>query len=349
MEKLSQEKVFSDANASLINTREKRYNNVKFSAEIKDGLYVLTSEEGKLNISIKDEIVLYIIMKFRFCPSWLAQQWYEKEQSFLGSDDARSKLRQFIDFGLIYEFPSVTCVFLMPTERLASLFNTKLGLFTNPPYNTLTHTISEEEVMYRCMVGEAAYIQRLGIKPIPYVSSLGLGKWEKGAFTVPELDYSVRNTYFKEHIEEFNDQEAILSSEILNGKIITTPDFKESKLTIHKKIDQYNYDLKIPDLAVLAPRVKDSEGIAMPQSVALEVELTPKSTRAYKNILRLYWDNLKFGTVIYLVNDKKTKDNLTRAYNDVKQECEFSGVDKTCNFIITEFVVPYMKGQLISN
>lgn len=74
MEYLSQEKVFTDANMSLINTREKRYNNVKFSAELKDGVYTLISEEGQLNLNIKDEIVLYIILKFRFCPSWLAQQ-----------------------------------------------------------------------------------------------------------------------------------------------------------------------------------------------------------------------------------------------------------------------------------
>lgn len=345
MEYLSKEKVFTDANASLINTREKRYNNVKFSAEVKDNMYILKSEEGKLKLDIRDEIVLYIILKFRFCPSWLAQQWYSEEQLFLGSDHSRTKLRGFIDFGLIYEFPSATCVFLMPTERLAALFNTRLGNFNNPPYNTLTHTISEEQVMYECMTGSTTYLG--DTKAIPYISSLGLGQLDDGNFTLPECDYNIRNSYFNEHIPEFNDQEARLSEEILAGKLITTPDFKENKLTIHKKIDQNTYDLKIPDLAVLAPR-KLIDGIAMPQSVALEVELTPKSVKKYENIIKLYWDNLKFGKVVYLINEKKTKDNLMRAYAKVKQEYEFGGVDRTCEFVFTEFIVPYMKAQLIS-
>lgn len=175
----------------------------------------------------------------------------------------------------------------MPTERLAGLFNCQLGMFTNPPFNTITHTISEEQVMYECMVGEATYINNLGVTTIPYISSLGMGQLDNGAFVVPEKEYAVRSTYFKEHIEEFNDQEAILSSEILDKKIITTPDLKQNKFTIHKKIDQYNYDLKVPDLAVMAPR-KIVNDIAMPQSIALEVELTPKSVQAYRKIMNLY-------------------------------------------------------------
>lgn len=346
MEYLSQEKVFTDANMSLINTREKRYNNVKFSAELKDGFYVLTSDEGKLKLTIKDEIVLYIILKFRFCPSWLAQQWYKNEQLVLGTD-AKTKLRGFIDFGLIYEFPSLGQVLLMPTEKLASIFGSKLGNFTNPPFNTITHTISEEQVMYECMVGEARYINDLDVAPIPYVSSLGMGKLDSGAFVVPECEYNVRSSYFKEHIEEFNDQEAILSSEILDKKIITTPDLKENKFTIHKKIDQYNYDWKVPDLAVMAPR-KIVNDIAMPQSIALEVELTAKSVQAYRKIFNLYWDNWKFGTVVYLISDKKTKTNIDHAFQRVKQENELNGVDRTCDFVFTEFVIPYMEGQLIS-
>lgn len=347
METITKESLFEDSKVSIINTRQKRYNNVRFKAELVGDKYVLISENGRLKLDIFDEIVLYIISKFRFCPSWLVRQWYKSSNnSTIGNDLGKTKLRSFIDFGLLYEFPSAVAVFLMPTDRLASMFNINLGSFVNPPYNTLTHTISEEQIMFDCMTGKANYLK--GIKCIPYVSSLGLGT--SGAICIPESDYSIRNTYFSKHIEEFNDQEARLIKEMIDGNIITTPDFKEFKLTIHKKIDQYNYDLKIPDLAVLAPRVlKDVDGMdfAMPKSVALEVELTCKGTQKYIDILDIYWDNVKFGTAVYLVNAKKTRDCIVEAYKEVRRRHSIDKVSRTCDFKIIEFEVPYNREQLI--
>ena len=349
MASIDKESLFEGSNVSLINTRQQRYNNIRFSGELSDNKteYILTSEQGKLSLSIKDEIVLYIIAKFRFCPSWLARQWYEESSdniAMVGEDVGRTKLRSFIDFGLIYEFPSAVAVFLMPTDRLASLFGVKLGSFNNPPYNTLTHTISEEQVMYECLSGNAKYLSNT--KCIPYVSSLGLGSI--GAACFPESDYSVRSSFFQKHIEEFNDQEARLAQEILQGKIITTVDFKESKFTIHKKIDQYEYNMKIPDLAVLAPRVI-SDGLALPMSVALEVELTCKGVEKYERLLDLYWSNLKFGTVVYLVNQKKTRDCLIEAYRNVQEKHAADGEEQVCKVKLVEFEVPYNKEQMIES
>ena len=341
---IEKELLFENSHVSLLNTRQERYNNVKFSAELEDGCYVLKNEQGTLPINIKDEIILYIIMKFRFCPSWLAKQWYEDDSNFTIDGNFSSKLKKFVDFGLIYEFPSAVSVFLMPTERLASLFNTSLGAFNNPPYNTLTHTISEEQVMYECMMGEASYLK--DCPHIPFVSNLGLGKNDSGCYTIPESDYSVKLKYFKDNIMAFNDQEAKLAKEMLDGKIITTPDLKESKLVIHKKVDISNYEIKVPDLAVLAPR-KLVDGVAMPQSIAIEVELTCKSIRAYEKILDIYWSNLKYGRVIYLINSTKTKNCLLEAINRLYKKYDNNTENKTCEFQISEFVVPYNKEQLL--
>lgn len=346
MPKIDNESLFLDSRISIINTRQERYNNINFKCELINDEYVLISDGGRLHIDIFDEIALYILVKFRFCPAWLMRQWYETKNTtnVIGRDN--DKLRKFIEFGLMYEFPSAVSVFFMPTNKLASLFNVKLGGFTNPPYNTLTHTISEEQIMFECLSGISPYTK--DIKCIPYVSNLGLGTY--GSFCIPEEDYSIRSTYFSKHIEEFNDQEARLIKEMIDGNIITTPDFKEFKLTIHKKIDQYNYDLKIPDLAVLAPRVlKDVDGMnfAMPKSVALEVELTCKGTQKYIDILDIYWDNVKFGTVVYLVNAKKTRDCIVEAYKEVRRRHSIDKVSRTCDFKIIEFEVPYNREQLI--
>lgn len=345
MERVTKENLFGNSKISLINTRQKRYNNVKFSTELIGDKFVLTSDEGKLEITQFDEIVLYIIAKFRFLPAWMAKQWYNDKSDgiTIGEEDSSiSKLRSFINFGLIYEFPSAVAVFLMPTDRLATLFGINLGSFRDPPYNTLTHTISEEQVMFDCLNGNAEYLK--DIQTIPFVSLLGLGN--KGSFCIPESEYSIRNSYFKKHVEEFNDQEANLAQEVLEGKIITTSDFKEFKLTIHKKISQYDYDLKIPDLSVLAPRViKDS--IALPQSIALEVELSCKGTETYKKILDLYWDNLKFGHVVYLVSNVNTKNCLVEAYEEISKT--HSEEDRTCTFHMEEFIVPYNREQTIKS
>lgn len=343
-ETLDKESIFDGSRVSLINTRQKRYNNIRFTSELVGNEYILTSEQGKLSLTIKDEIVLYIIVKFRFCPVWLARQWYEEDLSFIGDNTVQSKLRSFIDFGLIYEFPSTVSIFLMPTDRLASLFNVSLGSFNNPPYNTLTHTISEEQVMYDCLSGKASYLK--DISCVPYVSNLGLGT--SGAMCIPESDYSVRIGYFRRNIEEFNDQEARLGQEILEGKKITTVDFKESKLTIHKKIDQYEYDIKVPDLSVLAPR-HIVEDIAYPSSVALEVELTCKGEMKYQRLLDIYWSNLKFGKCVYLVNSKKTRDCLVDALEVVKEKNKIEGEEQTCQFEIVEFEVPYNRQQMVSD
>ena len=339
---VDKEVLFKDSQMPILNTRQKRYNNIRFSSEVVEGKLVLKSEEGTLELSIFDEIVLQIICKFKFCPLWLAKQWYETQLSLINDDT--SMIRKMIDYGLVYEFPSAVSVFLMPTNRLASLLGVELGAFTNPPYNTLTHTISEEQVLFECLSGQANY---LGDAPkVPFVSSLGLGKLEEGCYTIPESDYSVRTKYFNDHIEEFNDQEAILASEMLQGKVITTPDLKQSKLTIHKKIDVDKYDIKVPDLAVLAPR-KVVNGIAMPQSIALEVELTCKGINAYIDILELYWDNLRYGTVVYLVNDERTKGCLLEADKIVKARHQDEADSRTCKLLINEFVVPYDKSQMM--
>lgn len=338
MDKLDKENLFLDAEIPLINTRQERFNKVQFSAELVGTEYILTSEQGKLNITINDEVFLYVLVKFKFMPVWLAQQYYrDNVLDRIDIDTSKEKLKQFIDFGLMYQFPSVVANFLMPTNKLASLFNVKLGAFTNPPYNTLTHTISEEKVMLDCLSGKADYVPDTAI---PYVSQFGLG--EIGSVCIPEADYAIRNSYFNKHIKEFNDQEANLAKEMLEGKVITTPDFIESKLTIHKKVSQYEYDLKIPDLAVLVPR-KIVDGVAMPQSVALEVELTNKGYDAYEKIVSLYWDNIKYGSVVYLTNDGHIKTNLLKAYKAIAQ----TGKDKTCDFYIHEFIIPYNERQVI--
>lgn len=342
---LTSDLVFEGARTALINTRQKRYNNVKFSSELsEDGHFILKSDSGSMEIDSFDEAVLYIILSFRFCPLWLVRQWYSTRDRIVTASSGSSKIREMLDMGLVYEFPSAVAVFLMPTERLAGLFGSKLGGFNNPPYNTLTHTISEQQVMFECLTGQADYIS--DVTCIPHISFLGLSAI--GSECIPELEYSVTNKSFKREIEKYNDQEYHLFEQMTDGSDnpITDVDFRERSLVIHKKVDQYDYDIKIPDLAVLAPR-EIRDGIKYPKSIALEVELTRKGVESYKKILDIYWDNLKFGRVVYLVNDRKTAEQLSKAYSYVREK-NMDDDCQTCELKIVEFQVPYNHEQLES-
>lgn len=345
---ISKEDIFNNAQTALITTRQKRYQNIKFSAEISEGKYILISERGRLEIDMFDEIVLYIIAKFRFCPMWMARQWYDSNSvgSYIGSEKiSQNKIKAFIDFGLIYELPSAVAVFLMPTNRLASLFNLELGNFCSPPYNTLTHTISEEQIMFDCMSGQANYLKDKN--HFPFVSSLGLGRDSKKSIVIPESEYSLRSSFIKNNLKLLNDQESNLIAEMLEGKIITTVDMKELQLVIHKKVGVDGFDFKVPDLSILSPRELDEDGIALPKSIALEVELTNKGVNAYEHLLGLYYDNNKFGYCIYLTPDVSIKDNLIKAIDKVFETAENEGREQTCKFEIVEFEVPYDKSQIL--
>lgn len=336
MPKISKEEILFNIQNSILSTREERYKQVDFTIHKEENRCILQSGPAQLELSINDEIILYILFIYGYMPLFLAKQFL-KTGSFIGQE--KSKLIQYRDFGLIYEYPTPVGIFLMPTDKLAILFGKNLGDFVSPNYNLLTHSVSEEKIMYECMTGTAEYLK--DIPHIPYISQLGLGKNSDGTSIISEEQYSVSRGFFYKNLEKYNEDESKLREEIKAGKQITTPDLKEQNLIIYKKKSADKYDYKLPDLAILAPR-KIINGIAFPQSTAIEVELTGKGMNKYKDLLQLYYNNMKFGKVIYLTPDGKIRDDLLKAWNKIDKS-----KTQTCELEILDFVIPYNKDDLL--
>lgn len=331
------QEAFLNLDNALLNTREVRYKQVDFSIEKReDNSVVLKNGPAELNLTLLDEVVLYIILIYRYMPFFLAKKFVQSS-NFIGQEESRLVL--YRDFGLIYEYPTPIGTLLMPTEKLALLFGEKLGPFTNPNYNLFTHTVSEQKVMFECMIGEAQFLK--DIPHIPYISKIGLQNNKEGTTAISEEQYSISRNFFYQHLKDYNDAEAKLREEIKAGKQITTPDIKEQNLMIFKKRSTDKYDYKIPDIAILAPR-KIVNGIAFPQSTAIEVELTDKGIRKYTSLLQLYYSNIKFGKVIYLTPDGKIRDTILKAWKKIDRS-----ITQTCELEILDFVMPYDEGQLL--
>jgi hypothetical protein len=70
----------------------------------------------------------------------------------------------------------------------------------------------------------------------------------------------------------------------------------------------------IPDLVVPRPRAADGST----QSIAIEVELTPKSKADWQRILRAYWGSgWMFKRVLYYTQSSAIRDALTRIADDI--------------------------------
>lgn len=344
--KLTAEKVFENASISLVNTRQNRFRDVHPKVENLGQRLLLTlgknesASKQSLYLDFTDEAILHLILMFRYAPAWLVAQWLETKNTI--DIAARERIRSLIDFGLVYEYPTAIGVFLMPTNLTAGLFNEELGSFRDPSYNILTHEVSEMDLLFKLIMGR--YTFHAETKPFPYVSQF-FGT-QSGSQSLTEHSYSralnaSMGTGRSLKTEEVEKTVGELLQEIKIGKQITTADMKEKKLAIYKKNGKGSYDVKVPDIAILAPR-KVEDGIAKPQSVALEVELNPKRADKYIKALELYWDNLIYGKVVWLIKDRQTLKGIKSAYNTLLAKKK-----PTCAIEVINYEIPYNKNEII--
>lgn len=340
--KITSEKVFEHSKISLVNTRQNRFRDVHPKIENLGKTLLLFLSNKTLTLDVTDEIILNLVLKFRYAPAWLVEQWLETKQTIGSEEIAKTRIRTYIDFGLLYEYPSAIGIFLMPTNLTAGLFNTELGRFKDPSYNILTHEISELDILFKLHTGRLTF--KCNKDCFPYVSHF-FGS-QNGSYALTEHDFDKSLNAFKgngrnEKVEEISTMLHHLQKEIKEGKEITMQDIKLKKLSLYKKNNKGFFDVKIPDIAILAPR-NIKNGIAYPESVALEVELVPKRVDAYEQALSIYWNNLVFGKVIYMVTNQNTLKNIKKAYAKL-----ISNREPSCCFEIINYEIPYNKKEIL--
>jgi hypothetical protein len=325
------------------NTWANRYRDVTPNIIKKDTEIELRTDETICSIDSFDEIVLTVILKFLFCPVWLVEQFYQAgkmDNSLIDGMNiaqdsvAREKIKQWKNVGLVWQEASVTGEYLRPTAGLFDLFGTPLESFSSIPFNTLTHTISEEAVFFDIAAGRSVINSRE--KCLPRISELGFKPDKSGASVIGESDFRNPKLMTNEGLNELSAVNHTINEGIKNKDLIT-PELENFRFfVIAKKVDntgriRADYIFHLPDLCIPAPRNN-----GYPQSVAVEVELTNKRIAGYESTLTRYKDNNRYGSVYWLCSDPGTARSLKAAYQNI-------GGTGNCKMFIQEFQIPHPK------
>lgn len=325
---------------SLDNTWNNKYNIVTPNIEKNGSKIKYSTSSCSVEIDNFDEIILNIVLKYLFMPIWLIKQCY-KSYSFI--DESASSVDDFIEslvkVGLVYKESSVTGQYLRPTYSLFNLFNFPIEKYSSIPFNNLTHTISEEKIMFDIMSGENT-VKRIILKNLktpklylPRMSFLGLPNDINGTNVIGEAEFRNPILFTPEGINTLNSVENTINEAILNKKGSITPELENFRyFNIVKKIDntgsiKKDYKFHIPDLAIPIPRIN-----GQPNSIAIEVELTSKRYN-YTESLERYKNNNKYGTVIWFCRDNSISNALKEAYKEI-------GGTGSCKCLLSEFIVP---------
>lgn len=330
MKKIDVEMALLGEQNALDNTWNNKFNKVVPDFQREGSVLKFTANNTVCTIDSFDEIILTILLKYLFMPVWFFKQCYSFNNMVGMFSD--KKIEEFVNIGLCWRQDSMAVQYLRPTHALFKLFNREPESFTDIPYNTLTHTVSEAKVMFEVMSGESNLFSKFDF--IPRISELGFDPNPNGTNIVTEGDFRNPNLYKQQGIDELSDSENKINMAARTGESFT-PELANYRLfPIVKKIGntgivKNDYLFHIPDLVI--PMLREN---GQPRSIAIEVELTSKRISGYEESLNRYKDNNKFGTVIYMCGNPGIAEALKAAY-------ELIGGMGSTKLIVQEFVVPH--------
>lgn len=311
------------------NTWKGRYNTALPNIKKEETTIKLSTADISVNIDSFDEIVLTIILKFLFCPVWLIKQFYQTWM-IAGIENPEDKINEWVSIGLVWKEAAVTGQYVRPTYLLFKLFGEAPESFYNIPFNTLTHTISEQKVMFEIMSGKSEILKRESV--LPRISELGFEDSETGTNVLIEPDFRNPKLLKPEGILELSETENSINKGMKEGAVVT-PELEDfSQFTLVKKVNntgviKKDYKFHVPDLII--PMIRNN---GKPQSIAVEVELSNKRY-GYEETMKRYKDNNKYGAVYWLCNTPQITEALRSAYDAV----DGTG---TCRTVLMEFVIP---------
>lgn len=296
----------------------------------------LSTASTSAEINSFDEIVLTILVKFLFLPVWLVYKFYDSDLKIVGQNYVKEIISKWIKLGLAWMEDSVTGSYLRPTYALFELFGYDLCEYSNIPFNTLTHTITEEDIMFQIMSGQHEIFKRESIK-FPRISELGFKPSIDGTNVISEGDFRNPKLYTQGAIDELNEIESAINENLAssNPKALT-PELENFRyFTIAKKVNdtgilRKDWVFHVPDLCIPLPREN-----GYPKSIAIEVELTNKKVM-YTESLSRYRDNNKYGTVYWLVSSNAISQSLRNAYKEI-------GGTGSCKMKVLECIIPFPK------
>lgn len=278
-----------------------------------------------------DEVVLYIIARYRWVPAWLAQQWFE-----VYDINGYDRIEKWIRVGLVWAQTGSTGVFIRPTYFLFSLMEIKETNYTDIPFNLLNHTCAEMQIMFDVMIGNPKSEIWYFIKNSPCLPTYHPLKIkpveDSGVPIFTEEEY--RGSIDVDKVREGQDK---LIRSIREGSRFTA-EFQDYSLFTLAKEDNSNNKFGIytqrPDLVIPAFRQGEK-----PQSWAIEMELSAKSGIRYDKIMKSYKNNLIYGYLLYLCGNNYIVEKVKSAYKE-------AGGLGTCRLFVAPWTAP---AQRITN
>lgn len=297
-----------------------------------DGLHLGVGTSFSIITSL-DETILTILVKFLFCPIWLIKQMYYSVSELYDEAWVEETINSWISVGIAWKEPSVTGQYLRPTYALFNLFGMDPYPYVDIPFNTLTHTIGEEKVFFDILNGISEIVKMEEIVT-PRISELGFPPDKSGTNAIIECDFRNPKLFQQDGIDEINYVENAILQGIKDGSSIT-PELEDFKYFVEvKKINstgsvKRDYKFHIPDLVIPIPRNK-----GLPQSIAVEVELSNKTAINYQESIIRYKDSKKYGSVYWLCRNGKIAQAIRQAFDD-------QGGAGSTKMTLLEFTVPF--------
>ncbi len=286
--------------------------------------------DDSVNLRKIDEVVLYIIARFRWVPAWLAQQWFEVYKL-----DAYSQIEKWIKVGLVWAQTGSTGVFIRPTYFLFNMMDIKETYYTDIPFNLLNHTCAEMQIVFDVMMGNPNseiwyFIQKSECLPTYHPLNIKVQN-DSGVPILIEDEY--KGTIKPDLLREGQDK---LISSIRSGTKFTAEfqDYSLFTLATDDEKSKNGIYTQRPDLVIPAFRKN-----GQPQSWAIEMELSAKMGYRYDKIMQSYRNNMIYGYVLYLCGNNNIVEKVKNAYRD-------AGGLGTCKLYVAPWTAP---AQRITN
>lgn len=320
--------------------------------KISSSTFRVRTVEDEVELGVLEEAILNVIVSFKFMPYWIVQRWFN-QMNRNPNKNAGDEIKKWVRIGLVWVETSTTGVYLRPTRFLLDMFKEKQTNYSEIPYNTLTHTISEAQLYFDLTVGNPRsemwqIVKNEETLPRYHPLLVDLNENhppnESGTIVIREADF--RKNFKSYKPKQLQENEELIKSQIRSGKRYTEeltnfslfPIVQPNIQNSEKKGEIYTQN---PDLIVPLPRkhITNENGevveLGRPQSYAIEIELSPKTADRYNDIMIAYKNNIKFGKLFYLCSSQRIARLVKESFQNVK------GLG-TCELYILPFEVPSM-------
>lgn len=301
--------------------------------KIQEDLLEVRTVDETVQIRKLEEVILYIITLFKFSPFWLIQQWFYTYTKNPGFDT----LIKWINVGLVWAETTSMGVFIRPTRFLLDMFKSEDTKFLEIPFGMLNHNCSEQQLFFDITMGNPKsemwnLIRNEETLPVYHPLNIKPEK-ESGTIVIREGDFRIG--FKRYNTEEIIRREEEIQQQVRAGMKYTEEfsDFSRFPIVTFKK-DTGEIVTQTPDVIIPIPR---KEGLA--QSYAIELELTPKQSVKYIDILENYKNNIKFGKLFYLCSSLRIARYVKEAYQKI------GGLGR-CELYILPFQSPAQRLEL---